>query len=308
MSQNKKITQQQYSDARGYSYGVALDVGLSAACVYQQLIFWSNVAKGKWFYKSAVDLATELPISKATIDRSMTELKNAGYIEIKLKKANGAATRHIRVYSKRVNGFTQNAENGFTQFDQTYNNKEPINNNNKKGDGGLVSNKVVDELPTLAQPTESTNEGSPDHSLNSTADLSALPKAMPQLNNSSVASAKQENGRLTNDLKDVKDKLDTIFNQETPLDLLQQAISESNPETLKRTARWFSKQFTDNTDDFWATHQSWNNPRTFLTPTSKGTKYYLFYAERAMAAPRYKEDYTAAEKMWGPSGPKKAMF
>lgn len=239
----KKITQQQYSDARGYSYGVALDVGLSAACVYQQLMFWSNVSKGGWFYKSAVDLATELPISKATIDRSIKELKDAGYIEIKIKKANGAATRHIRVYSKCVNGFTQNDQTyRFTQNDQTLNNKETINNNNKEV-GGLFNETMVAPF-TDAQPTDGPviEEQATDHppsSLNR-KEATASQVTVTNQDNFLDASAKQINGGLTNQEENVisKELWIQLTNLLTPNEkykpefnpILSQVLASVNPE------------------------------------------------------------------------------
>jgi hypothetical protein len=330
MSQ-KQITQAEYSEMRGYSLGVAKDVGLAAACVHQQLVFWSGRSKKDWFYKSTIELADELPLSKDTIDRSITKLKVGGYLEVKLKKANGAPTRHIRlVFSKLSKSISaKQVKPGFQQNAEIYNNKEPINNNNKQVGGSENDNRIrtpyvearvggvgACNVESGAQPTDSQLQNGAAVEEKPTDRPPSLLNRKPSAtsdNNESVeqvvdASAKQINGRLTNQPNDVITKLQEIFGTDIDETLVEQALEEVDATTLKRTARWFSKQALESTEPFWAERRHWNDAKIFMTPNSKGTKYYTYYAPRAMAAPRYKEDLTPAERMWGPTTPRKSMF
>ena len=69
------------------------------AAVFKQLFFWSDkgLDSDGWVYKTAKELAEECCLSKDQVDRSMSKLSKLGVIEFKLKKANGAPTRHYRV-------------------------------------------------------------------------------------------------------------------------------------------------------------------------------------------------------------------
>lgn len=90
-------TQKQYSEARGYNLGIARELGLPAAVLYNQLLFWDSLSKGDWFFKSYDELVDELPISKRTVIRAREQLETAEYVETQVRKANGVPTLHWRI-------------------------------------------------------------------------------------------------------------------------------------------------------------------------------------------------------------------
>jgi hypothetical protein len=89
--------QKQYSEARGYNLGLARELGLPAAVLYNQLIFWDGRSKEEWFYKSYDELLDELPLSKSTLQRSREILEKAEYVETAVRKVNGTPKLHWRI-------------------------------------------------------------------------------------------------------------------------------------------------------------------------------------------------------------------
>ncbi|OOE41381.1 hypothetical protein [Salinivibrio kushneri] len=73
----------------------------TVAAVLSQLIFWSNRAsqKGGWFYKSQVELAEELELSRDQVKRAISKAKSlhSDVIETRVRRANGAPTTHFKI-------------------------------------------------------------------------------------------------------------------------------------------------------------------------------------------------------------------
>lgn len=109
--------QNKYNLTLSFNVGVAFDTSIEAALLYDELSFLSTkgIRKDGWIWKTDDELVERMPFSKKTVRRSITKLLEAGYIEKKLIKANGAPTNHYRVV-KTMQPFNQQIGNG--QSDQ----------------------------------------------------------------------------------------------------------------------------------------------------------------------------------------------
>lgn len=92
-------------DSRPAGYDVALAKHLGsvpAAALFHQLQFWSNRGSRAdgWFWKSGTELVDETGVSRRTIDRAIKKLVEAGMIEVRLMRANGAPTRHFKLLKR----------------------------------------------------------------------------------------------------------------------------------------------------------------------------------------------------------------
>lgn len=133
--------QTEYSEARGYNLGIARELGLPAAIVFNQLLFWQARAKGDWFYKSYDEMTGELPVSVSTLRRAYDILREGGYIETDLRKVNGAPTMHVRICRIAI---MQSVN--LTETNESVNLTET--NNNK------THNKKTDDYPGQAEHIE----------------------------------------------------------------------------------------------------------------------------------------------------------
>jgi hypothetical protein len=70
---------------------------LNAALLLSQCVFWSDKSKRRdgWFYKSHGEWLDEICLSPYQVRRATKKI--APWVDVKLKKANGAPTRHYRV-------------------------------------------------------------------------------------------------------------------------------------------------------------------------------------------------------------------
>lgn len=88
-----------YSQTRSFNFGIAQEVGINAALVYDELAFW--VGRGKrqdgWIWKSYDEMGERLALTKKQLMPAYTKLEAAGYIETKIMKANGFPTKHFRL-------------------------------------------------------------------------------------------------------------------------------------------------------------------------------------------------------------------
>lgn len=130
-------SQKQYSQARGYNLGVARELGLPAACLFNQLLFWDDRSKEDWFFKSYEELVDELPLSRMTVVRARDKLEKAGYVETEVHKTNGVPVIHWH-----VNGIFDNTNmvrSESTNLALSINNKE---HNKEKDMSGLDATDV----------------------------------------------------------------------------------------------------------------------------------------------------------------------
>lgn len=65
--------------------------------VFSQLMYWSVKMDHREFYKSSVELAAELYLDKQQVDRAIRFLKKEGFVTVKVRRANGTPTRHIKI-------------------------------------------------------------------------------------------------------------------------------------------------------------------------------------------------------------------
>ena len=118
----------EYSEARGYNLGLAREIGIAEACVYNQLLFWqARKGEGQWFYKTHNELASELPFSVSTIRRAYEKLKKVGLLTSEVRKANGVPTLHLLVCQiPQMGMFNLNNSMDSVNLNNSINNKTPI--------------------------------------------------------------------------------------------------------------------------------------------------------------------------------------
>lgn len=74
----------------------------NTASLLNQIIFWSDKSKRKdgYFFKTYDEWEEELCLTKYQVRRSTEKLKELGFVETKLKKANGSPTLHYKFVSE----------------------------------------------------------------------------------------------------------------------------------------------------------------------------------------------------------------
>ena len=78
---------------------------LTTAALLNQIVFYSDKGKRQdgFFYKSYKDWENETGLTKRQVSYSIKKLKELGFVETKLKKANGAPTIHYKLdYDKML--------------------------------------------------------------------------------------------------------------------------------------------------------------------------------------------------------------
>lgn len=92
-----------FNQSRSFNLGIARQIGLIPALIFDELSFWSK--KGKrddgWIYKTTKDLIERLPVQERSVRTAITKLVQEGYVEKRIMKANGAPTMHFRI-TKRL--------------------------------------------------------------------------------------------------------------------------------------------------------------------------------------------------------------
>lgn len=99
-------------------YIAMMNNDLEVALFLSQAVYWSDKSKDPdgWFYKSAAEWNDETGLSKHQITRCTNELEKLEIVATKIKKANGAPTKHFRVnldnLMNSVFCFLENQETG----------------------------------------------------------------------------------------------------------------------------------------------------------------------------------------------------
>lgn len=72
---------------------------LDGALLLSQCLYWSDRTRNPegWFYKSYVEWEEETCLSKYEVSKNVKKMQEMGFLETKLKKANGAPTVHYRI-------------------------------------------------------------------------------------------------------------------------------------------------------------------------------------------------------------------
>jgi hypothetical protein len=141
---------------------------------FERVMYWMKYSKRSdgSIYKSARELANETQCSTKSIDRTIPALKAAG-LDIYIKKANGAPTRHFRVDAKRM--IKRLAEVFGHTFEDTCTLMEIDSDifSRKKGDKSLdqsVSNVSEDQpkkSETVTRTTDRKNSTKETHAFSS---------------------------------------------------------------------------------------------------------------------------------------------
>ena len=77
-----------------------------SALLLSQLLYWSDRSANRegWVYKSHADWQGELGLNRYYLDKAKKRLRELGFIEVKVKKANGNPTMHFKVDEVVVRG------------------------------------------------------------------------------------------------------------------------------------------------------------------------------------------------------------
>jgi hypothetical protein len=252
---SQKQTNDLYGQTRSLNLGIAMDVGVTAAFIYQEIDFLKDKGKRKdgFIYKTAAELGERFPIySVNTIHRAITALVEGGYIEKKIKRANGSPTMHLKIIKilsptpnkanvKMQNGNTQIGENRFTQIGENIN-SSTHSNPQQQGEGGLfIETKVgssTDSTPEIGAAIEINSTDSPSSSLQGKPSATSVRNELVE--QESDASANQVNGRLTNQPNNVltNEQWKQLTDLLTPGEeykpefntILSQVLASANPE------------------------------------------------------------------------------
>lgn len=167
MSKNQQVISELISSISGQAniltipkvYIDLLDGDINSALLLSQCVYWSDrtTSKDGWFYKSYREWGEEIRLSQYAVNRSASKLKKLGFIETKLKKANGAPTVHYRVkINSLTNSIMKKLDNGLsrnsiidyeeTQQSLTVNRVNNVNKNvNKEVNLTTLSSKTDDK-------------------------------------------------------------------------------------------------------------------------------------------------------------------
>ena len=91
---------------------------LSTAVVLNQIVYWSDKTKRTdgYFYKSYKEWTDEICLTERQIRYAVKKLKELGFLETELKKANGAPTVHYKLdYDKLLESILTKCQNGNLQ-------------------------------------------------------------------------------------------------------------------------------------------------------------------------------------------------
>lgn len=87
-----------YSQARSFNLGIAVETSVEAALIYDDLAYAQKVFGEGYFYRSDEQMLLRFPIfSKNTIRRHVAKLVDAGWISTKVKKVEGRPVLHYQI-------------------------------------------------------------------------------------------------------------------------------------------------------------------------------------------------------------------
>ena len=77
-----------------------------SALLLSQLLYWSDRSANRegWVYKTHADWHGELGLNRYYLDKAKKRLRELGFIEVKVKKANGNPTMHFKVNESALSG------------------------------------------------------------------------------------------------------------------------------------------------------------------------------------------------------------
>lgn len=88
-----------YNQTRSFNLGIALEVGIEAAIIYDDLAYAQHTfGEGEWFYRSYKQLINRLPfLNERSARRYIDKLEDAGWLQKKVAKLNGSPICHYRI-------------------------------------------------------------------------------------------------------------------------------------------------------------------------------------------------------------------
>jgi hypothetical protein len=93
---------------------------MQTAVYFQQIFYWSD--KGRlddgWIYKTVEQFSYETTLSRKQQDRCRKILVEKGFIEVSIKKANGAPTLHYKI-TERANEYVPKGQIDMSQRDKS---------------------------------------------------------------------------------------------------------------------------------------------------------------------------------------------
>lgn len=139
------MSELQYEQTRSFNVGIAQEVSIEAALIYDDLAYAQRNFGNGWFYRSYEMLEKRFPFMKErTMRTNIKKLVDAGYIRTKIMKVDGVPTCHYqicRILSAKIAETMESAK--FAE--SIYNNyKTTIKSQNELGPNLLILvNKVT---------------------------------------------------------------------------------------------------------------------------------------------------------------------
>lgn len=115
-----------------FNVGVAQETSIEAAILYDELAFLAPRGKRTdgWVYKTYAEMQERLPLSEYQIRKAYRELKDRGWIDTKLLKANGSPTIHFKlVQSLRMDTEKTSETMDTEKTSETINSNSPATHN-----------------------------------------------------------------------------------------------------------------------------------------------------------------------------------
>jgi hypothetical protein len=142
-----------------------MDGSHTAGALLNQIIFWSDKNQSGWFYKSYKDWFKETHAPERTIRRITVKMKKMGFLETKIKKANGNPTVHYRfLFDKFIEQFAAFLEstypenpNGQNDASVSAKNDETLRPKNPEAFGHFNPNESAKNTDSLTDNTYTDN-------------------------------------------------------------------------------------------------------------------------------------------------------
>ena len=130
------------------------------AALLNQMIFWSDKTKRRdgFFYKTYKEWEEETFLSEYQVRRASNSLKELGFLETKLKKANGSPTLHYKldmdvlsesIVKKLKNRNQTNLRNDTEVSQESLTVDDTVNDNSRKESPDSAKAKYDDDSPYL---------------------------------------------------------------------------------------------------------------------------------------------------------------
>jgi len=79
-----------------------LDDDIPASILLNQCMYWHDITKSGWFFKSYLQWEKETRLKKSVVHRCMKKLQDMDILEVKRKKVNGTPINHYKVLDNNL--------------------------------------------------------------------------------------------------------------------------------------------------------------------------------------------------------------